>query len=143
MGLIAFFLMLTTAGFALILAVPRLARPLGRMFSVVPRAVGVVLATGLCVGLLLSTEPSAEFGWAVILAGMTIFAWIWVQVFAGLMAQADDVFPGRFDKLIWVGADGPAGTDRTGRLRDLSALLHAGRQGGSRRAFASVQLISS
>lgn len=49
------------------------------------------------------TEEGTVLFFLLVLGIVAAFAWSWFREFTGLMAMGDECFPGRHDKLIWVG----------------------------------------
>lgn len=62
--------------------------------------VAVILIGGLAASLF---HEAPLTGLVLLLAvGLAMFAWAWVREFVHLMGVADDSFPGRHDKVLWV-----------------------------------------
>lgn len=75
---------------------------LGQWFNALPTWQRFVIVIGLAVLGSQLLMAAAVLGFAALLiGGLVLLAWIWFDELIWLMCQEDQVFPGRFDKLIW------------------------------------------
>lgn len=75
---------------------------LGQWFNALPTWQRIVIVAGLAVLGFHLLMGAALLGFAALLiGGLVLLAWLWFDELIWLMRQEDQVFPGRFDKLIW------------------------------------------